>query len=171
MQGNDEESYLDIFFQMIDLIEDDIAEILADEKNQLNEHECLVICFNRLKLYCRQTGIKFSQMEDHYNAFEESNTKGSSLNFISELNLGNDRKVEDFCKVLEEVENCLTVFEQRCEKTGELFDEWNCVFIMYSCLKKYCDRTKTNYVDLMNDVSKLQDDIQINEDSNGSINH
>ena len=67
--------------------------------------------------------------------------------------------------MLEEIENTLAAFEKRCKKTDELFDEWNCVLIMYSCLKKFCDETKTNYEELMNDVSKIQSDIGKNGDA------
>ena len=64
-------------------------------------------------------------------------------------------EVEDFTGILGEIETSLAAFEQRCKKTKESFDEWNCVLIMYCYLRKYCDETKTNYAELMNDVLKL----------------
>lgn len=171
MPDNNEENNLDSFFKMIDSVEDDISEMLEGENSQLSGYECLVICFNYLRLYCGQIGIKFGQIEDHYNAFKESNREKNILNFNIEPSSGNGNEVEDLSRVLEEVENCLTVFEQRCKKTGESFDAWNCVFIMYSYLKKHCDETKTNYAELMSDVSRIQSDVQKNGDTNlGSVN-
>ena len=31
---------------------------------------------------------------------------------------------------------------------------------MYSCLKKYCDETRTNYAELMSDILKIQSDLE-----------
>ena len=53
--------------------------------------------------------------------------------------------IEAFDGMLEGVENTLAAFEKRCKKTAALFDEWHCVFIMYACLRKYCNKTKINY--------------------------
>ena len=69
-------------------------------------------------------------------------------------------QIEAFNGMLEGVENTLAAFEKRCKKTDELFDEWNCVFIMYACLRKYCDKTKVNYGELIDDVSKLQSNLE-----------
>ena len=66
--------------------------------------------------------------------------------------------------VLEEIEDSLAAFEKRCKKTEEIFDEWNCVFIMYSCLRKHCNETKTNYAELVSDVLKIQSDFKKNRD-------
>ena len=67
MPDNSEENKLDMFFKMIDFIEDDIAEILESQISELSDYECLIISFNHLRLYCGQVGIKFGQMEDHTN--------------------------------------------------------------------------------------------------------
>jgi hypothetical protein len=37
---------------------------------------------------------------------------------------------------------------------------------MHTCLRKYCDETKTNYPDLMRDVLKLQSDLEKDENLN-----
>ena len=145
---------------MIDFIEDDISEMLKDANNQVGGYECLVICFNSLHLYCGQVGIEFSQIENNYNAFKESKANGTLWNIDIGFNLANSNEVEQLIKVLEEIENSLEIFEKRCKKNEESFDEWNCVFIMYSCLKKYCDETKTNYAELMGDVLKIQSDFE-----------
>ena len=165
MLNDNGENNLDIFFKMIDSVEDNISAILEDKSNELGGYECLVICFNWLRFYCGQVGIKFSQIEDHYNAFKESKVDGTFWNFKTGLNPADD-EVEGFSRVLEEIENCLSVFEQRCNKTEELFDEWNCVFIMYSCLRKYGDEIKTNYTELMSDILKIESDCTKNGDTN-----
>jgi hypothetical protein len=58
------------------------------------------------------------------------------------------------------MENTLFLFEERCKKTEELFDEWNCVFIMFSCLRKYCDQVKFNYAEIIEDVLRLQSNLE-----------
>jgi len=156
----DEKNNLNNFFEMIDLVEDDIAQMLEEESNQLGRYECLVICFNSLKLYCWQVGIKFIQIEDHYHAFRESTIGDNFHDFNIDVNSFNGNEVGEFGRILEEIENTLAAFETRCNQTEESFDEWNCVFIMYSCLRKYCDETATNYLELMNDVKKIQSDFK-----------
>ena len=171
MSNNKEENNLDIFFEMIDSVEDDISKLLEDESNQLGGYECLVICFNYLKLYCGQVGIKFSQIEDNYNAFKENKMGDTFLSFDIDTNSASGNEIEEFRRILEEIENSLAVFEQRCKKTEELFDEWNCVFIMYSCIRKFCDETKTDYAKLMNEVSRIQDNLEKDVDAEpGNMN-
>ena len=87
----------------------------------------------------------------------------NSLGFDSSIDLNEYNEVEAFNKMLEGVENTLAAFEKRCKKTEELFDEWNCVFIMYTCLRKYCDKTKINYGELIHNVLKLQSDLEKEE--------
>ena len=165
MPNNSEENNLDSFFEMIDLIEDGISEMLEDETIELGGYECLVICFNYLKLYCGQVGIDFGQIEGYYNEFKENQADKAFLNFDTEFNLKNTNEVEACIQMLEEVENTLAAFEKRCKKTGELFDEWNCVLIMYTCLKGYCNETKTNYIELIDDVLKLQSNLEKDENA------
>ncbi len=69
----------------------------------------------------------------------------NSLGFDSNIDLKEHNEIEAFNGMLEGVENTLAAFEKRCKKTAELFDEWNCVFIMYACLRKYCNKTNINY--------------------------
>ena len=165
MPNDNEENNLDAFFEMIDSIEDDISEMLEDGSNELGGYECLVICFNYLKLYCGQVGIDFGQIENHYNEFKESQAGEAFWNFDIGFNSKKGDEVEACNRMLEEVENTLTAFEKRCEKTGESFDEWSCVFIMYTCLRKYCDEKKTNYGELINDALKLQSDLEKGENA------
>ena len=160
MQVNSEGKNLDAFFEMIDFIEDDISEMLESENSELSGYECLVISFNCLTLFCRQVEIDFSQIEDLFGESEKNQSGENSLDFDSSIDLKEDNEVELFNGMLEGLESTLTAFEKRCKETEELFDEWNCVFIMYACLRKYCDKTKVNYSALINDVSKLQSNLE-----------
>ena len=163
MQVNSEGNNLDAFFEMIDSIEDDISEMLESENSELSGYECLVISFNCLTLFCRQVEIDFSQIEDHFSESEKTQSGENSLGFGSNIDLKEHNEVEAFNGMLEGVENTLAAFEKRCKKTEELFDEWNCVFIMYTCLRKYCDKTKINYGELIHDVLNLQSNLEKEE--------
>jgi len=77
------------------------------------------------------------------------------LSFDSNIDLKEHNEIEAFNGMLEEVENTLAAFEKRRKKTEELFDEWNCIFIMYACLQKYVNKTKTNYREFIHDVLNL----------------
>ena len=163
MQVDNEGHNLSAFFKMIDLIEDDISEMLEDENSELSGYECLIISFNCLTLLCRQVEINFSQIEDHFSESEKTQSGDNSLDFDSSIDLKEYNEVEAFNEMLEGLENTLAAFEKRCKKTEELFDEWNCVFIMYTCLRKYCDKTKINYSELIHDVLNLQSNLEKEE--------
>ena len=163
MQVNSEGNNLDAFFEMIDLIEDDISEMLESGNSELSGYECLIISFNCLTLFCRQVEIDFSQIEDHFSESEKTQPGENSLGFDSSIDLKEYNEVEAFNEMLEGLENTLAAFEKRCKKTEELFDEWNCVFIMYACLRKYCNKTKINYSELIHDVLNLQSNLEKEE--------
>ena len=165
MQVNNEENNLDAFFEMIDLIEDDISEMLESESSELGGYECLIISFNCLTLFCRQVGIDFSQIEDHFGESEKIQSSENSLGFDDSIDLKEYNEVEAFNGVLEEIENTLAVFETRCKKTDELFDEWNCIFIMYTCLRKYCDQMGVSCDEIIEDVSNLQSNLEKDENT------
>jgi len=151
---------LDAFFEVIDSIEDDISEML-DKNRELGGYECLVISFNCLTLFCRQVGIDFSQFNDLHGESKKTSSYNENLkNFVSGFELEECSEVELFDIILEEVESALAAFEKRCKKTEELFDEWNCVFIMYAYLRTYCDKTKFNYDEVMDDVFDLQSNLE-----------
>ena len=84
----------------------------------------------------------------------------NSLGFDSSIDLKEHNEIEAFNGMLEGVENTLATLEKRCKKTEELFDEWNCIFIMYACLRKYCNKTKINYSELIHDVLNLQSNLE-----------
>ena len=111
-------------------------------------------------MFCRQVEIDFSQIEDHFSESKKTQSGENFLGFDSSVDLKEHNEVEAFNGMLEGIENTLASFEKRCKKTDELFDEWNCVFIMYTCLRKYCDKTKVNYGELIDDVSKLQSNLE-----------
>ena len=73
----------------------------------------------------------------------------NSLGFDSSIDLKEHNEIEAFNGMLEGVENTLAAFEKRCKKTEELFDE------MYSCPRKYCNKTKSNCRELIHDVLNL----------------
>ena len=160
MQSNNEENNLEAFFEMFDSIEDDISEMLEDENSELSGYECLLISFNCLTLFCRQVEINFGQIEDHYVESEKGEPYANFKGFDNGLNLKECNEVEAFSMVLEGIENTLAAFEKRCEKTEELFDEWNCVLIVYACLRKYCDQVKVNYGEIIGDVLNLQSNLR-----------
>jgi hypothetical protein len=160
MKNNNEQTNLDSFFEVIDSIEDDISEMLEDENSELSGYECLIISINCLTLFCQQIGIDFSQIEDHYSESEKSRSYENLKDFDNDSKLKEYNELEAFNIALDEMENTLFLFEERCKKTEELFDEWNCVFIMYSCLRKYCDQMKFNYAEIIEDVLRLQSNIE-----------
>ena len=162
MKKDSEENNLGAFFEMIDLIEDDISEILENENSKLNSYQCFVISFNCLTLFCQQVGIDFSQIEDHYNEFKKNPPDGILQSYDGASDVQRS-EVEEFNIVLEEIENTLAAFEKRCKKTEEMFDEWNCVFIMYACLRNHCDKVEVNYIELIEDVFKIQSELEKEE--------
>jgi hypothetical protein len=159
MEIESEDNNLDTFFEVIDSIESDISEMLEDENSELSGYECLVISINCLTLFCRQIGINFSQIEAHYGESERSRLYENLKDFDIGLNIKKYNEVEAFNIVLEEMETTLAAFEERCKKTEESFDEWNCVFIMYACLRKYCDKAELNFGEIIEDVLDFQSSI------------
>ena len=45
-------------------------------------------------------------------------------------------------------------------KSDEIFDEWHCVLIMHSFLRKYCDKLEIDYTLLQDDISALQSEME-----------
>ena len=151
------QSNLDAFFQMFDWVDEDISELNENEENEVGGYECLFIAFNNLRSYCRQIDLDFGQIEDQY--LESVNPGQSDENFwdhdpnstYSELD-----ELVGFGKLLEVIEKGFSRYEQFCEKSDEVFDEWHCVLIMYSFLRKYCDRIGMDYSLLQKEITALQ---------------
>ena len=85
---------------MIDSIEDYISEMFQGENYELGKYECLLISFNCLKLYCGQVGIKFDQIEDHYNEFKESKIDDAFWNFDAGSGYENVNEIEKFLQMM-----------------------------------------------------------------------
>ena len=155
-----DQSNLDIFFKMFDWVDEDISELNEDEENEVGSYECLFIAFNNLRNYCKQINLDFCQIEDQY--VESVDPKQSNEKFwdqdmdatYSELD-----ELAGFGKLLETVENAFSEYEKFCEKSDEIFDEWHCVLIMYSFLRKYCDKIGIDYSLLQKEIITIQDEM------------
>ena len=155
-----DQSNLDIFFQMFDWVDEDISELNEDEENEVGSYECLFIAFNNLHGYCKQINLDLYQIEDQY--LESVDPRQSNEKFwdqdmdatYSELD-----PLAGFGKLLETIENAFSEYEKFCEKSDEVFDEWHCVLIMYSFLRKYCDKTGIGFRLLQKEIMILQDEI------------
>jgi len=73
--------------------------------------------------------------------------------------LDENKEVVNFCKLLEQIDDSFSALEKRCEKSGEVFDEWSCVLIMYSYLRNYCVKEKVDFEKLQEEVSRLHSEM------------
>ena len=156
------EDRLDEFFEMFDAVEDDIAELISDENEEPPEiggYECLFIAFNNLRLYCENSGIRLKQIEDQYKEFKESHANEEFGEFATHEDLDENHEVVNFCKILEQIEDSFSALEKRSEKSGEVFDEWSCVLLMYSYLRNYCVKEKVDFEKLQEEVSRLHSEM------------
>ena len=157
---------LDYFFDMFDAIEEDISQLVSDENEEATKiggYECLFIAFSNLSLYCETSGIKLRQIEDQYQELKELPTNEEFGAFAVDQDLDENNEVINFCKLLEQIENSLSAFEQRCKNSEEVFDEWNGVLIMYSYLRNYCIKEKVDYEKLQQEISHLHSDMKKDE--------
>ena len=153
-------SNLEAFFQMFDWVDEDISELNEDEENEVGSYECLFIAFNNLRSYCKQINLDFYQIEDQY--LESVDPTQSNEKFwdqdmdatYSELDA-----LAGFGKLLETIEIAFLEYEKFCEKSDEVFDEWHCVLIMYSFLRKHCDKIGIDYSLLKKEIMTLQDEM------------
>ena len=156
------EGRLDEFFEMFDAVEDDIAELISDENEEPPEiggYECLFIAFSNLRLYCENSRIRLKQIEDQYKELKESQIDEESGTLAVHEDLDENNEVVNFCKLLEQIEDSFSALEKRCEKSGEVFDEWACVLIMYSYLRNYCVKEKVDFEKLQEEVSRLHSEM------------
>lgn len=168
MTQNEDQTQLDNFFDMFDAVEDDISHMLSDENEQattIGGYECLFIAFSNLRLYCESSGVRLSQIEEQYQALKESPVNEDVNSFVVPEDLDENNEVVSFCKLLEQVENSLSALEQRSEKSGEVFDEWACVFVMYSYLRSYCLKKEVDLEKLQKEISNLHSEMQKDENS------
>ena len=157
----EEQSNLDAFFRMFDWVDEDISELNSDEENDVSGYECLFIAFNNLRSYCNQIDLDFNQIEDQYLA--SINPDQSDETFWEQdldATYSEMDELASFGKLLETIEKAFSEYEKFCEKSGESFDEWHCVLIMHSFLRKYCDKLEIDYTLLQDDISILQSEME-----------
>ena len=160
------EKGLEEFFIMFDAIEDDIDELISDENKEpieIGGYECLFIAFSNLRLFCNNAGINLEQIEDQFKALKESSAENKEDMFMVQKDLNANDEIISFCKLMEQIEDSFSAFEDRHEKSGEVFDAWTCVFIMYSYLKNYCEKEGVNSDHLMEDIKNLHAEMENNE--------
>jgi hypothetical protein len=157
----EEQSNLDAFFEMFDWVDEDISELNKDEEIEVSGYECLFIAFNNLRSYCKQIDLDFSQINDQYLA--SINPDQSDETFWDQdldATYSEMDELAGFGKLLETIEKGFSEYEKFCEKSDEVFDEWHCVLIMHSFLRKYCDKIEIDYALLQDDISTLQSEME-----------
>ena len=157
----EEQSNLDAFFQMFDWVDEDVSEFNSDEENEVSGYECLFIAYNNLRSYCKQIDLDFSQIEDQYQA--SINPDQSDETFWEQdldTTYSEMDELAGFGKLLETIEKGFSEYEKFCDKSDEIFDEWHCVLIMHSFLRKYCDKLEIDYAQLQEDISSLQSEME-----------
>lgn len=168
MDKNESESItrLDYFFDMFDAVEEDISQLVSEENDDvklIGGYECLFIAFSNLSLYCENSGINLRQIEDQYQELKESPTDEKPSAFLVDQDLDENNEIVNFCKLLEQIENSLSDFEQRCKNSAEVFDEWNGVLIMYSYLRSYCIKERVDFKKLQREISHLHSEMKKDE--------
>ena len=156
MTNNEKAARLDDFFDMFDSVEDDIAELVSDENEnplEIGGYECLIIAFSNLRFYCKGAGISLTQIEEQYKEVQLSQSKESAP--TNTENMDESNEIINFCKVLEQIEDNFSALEKRSEKSGEGFDEWACLLIMYSHLRNHCNKEKIDFTMLQEEISRL----------------
>jgi hypothetical protein len=168
MTDNEKEARLDNFFAMFDSVEDDIADLISDENEiplEIGGYECLLIAFSNLSLYCESSGILLKQIEDQYKELKKSQTQENFGAFATYEALDENNEIVNFCKILERIEDSFSALEKRSEKSGEAFDEWACVLIMYSYLRNYCEKESVDFEMLQEEISRLHKEMENDKNS------
>jgi hypothetical protein len=159
--SSEEQSNLDAFFEMFDWVDEDISELNSNEETEVAGYECLFIAFNNLRSYCIQIDLDFSKIEDQYQA--SINPDQSDETFWEQdldATYSEMDELAGFGKLLETIEKGFLEYEKFCDKSDEIFDEWHCVLIMHSFLRKYCDKLEIDYALLQDDISSLQSEME-----------
>ena len=154
-------SNLDAFFEMFDWVDEDISELNEQDENQVGGYECLFIAFNNLTSYCKQIDLDFSQIEDQYLASVNPEQSDETFwDYDLDSTYSEMDELAGFCKLFETIEKAFSEYEKFCEKSDEIFDEWHCVLIMHSFLRKYCDKIQIDYTLLQKEISALQSEME-----------
>ena len=165
---SDNESRLDDFFNMFDTVEDDIADLLSDENEkplEIGGYECLIIAFSNMSIYCENAGILLKQIEDQYKELKESQGKEGLDAFATHENLDENNEIVNFCKILERIEDSFSALEKRSQKSGENFDEWACLLIMYSYLRNFCEKEEVDFDMLQKEISRIHSEMDKDKNS------
>ena len=165
MSSNDSlpggKSNLDAFFEMFDWVDEDISELNEQDENQVGGYECLFIAFNNLTSYCKQIDLDFSQIEDQYLASVNPDQSDETFwDYDLDSTYSEMDELAGFGKLFETIEKAFSEYEKFCEKSDEIFDEWHCVLIMYSFLRKYCEKLQIDYGLLQKEISSLQSEME-----------
>ena len=164
----DKEARLDNFFDMFDSVEDDIADLVSDENEkplEIGGYECLIIAFSNLSIYCENAGLPLKQIEDQYNELKKAQSTENFGAFATYDERDENNEIVSFCKVLERIEDSFSDLEKRSEKSGESFDEWTCVLIMYSYLRTYCAKEEVDFKMLQEEISRIHEEMEKDENS------
>ena len=158
----EEKSNLDAFFEMFDWVDEDISEQNEKDEAQMGAYECLFIAFNNLRSYCKQIGLNFSQIEDQYLASVNPDQSYKTFwDYDQDATYSDLDELAGFYKLLETIEKAFSEYEKFCEKSEEVFDEWHCVLLMYSFMRKYCDNIQIDYALLQKEISALQSEMEL----------
>lgn len=158
----EEKSNLDAFFEMFDWVDEDISEQNEKDEAQMGGYECLFIAFNNLRSYCKQIGLNFSQIEDQYLASVNPDQSYKTFwDYDQDATYSDLDELAGFYKLLETIEKAFSEYEKFCEKSDEVFDEWHCVLLMYSFMRKYCDNIQIDYALLQKEISALQSEMEL----------
>ena len=123
----------------------------------------MFIAFSNLSLYCESSGINLEQIEDQYQELKELPANEDFGAFEVDQDLDENNEVINFCKLLEQIENSLSAFEQRCKNSEEVFDEWNSVLIMYLYFRNYCIKEQVDFKRLQKEISHLHSNMKKDE--------
>ena len=160
--SSEEKSNLDAFFEMFDWVDEDISELNEKDGDKVGGYECLFIAFNNLRSYCRQIDLDFGRIEDQYLAsLNPDQTDKTFWNYDQDATYSEIDELAGFSKLLETIEKSFSDYEKFCEKSDEIFDEWHCVLIMYSFMRKYCDSLQIDYTLLQKEISVLQSEMEL----------
>ncbi|MBT3923814.1 MAG: hypothetical protein HOF21_14700 [Nitrospina sp.] len=165
---SDNQARLDGFFDMFDSVEDDIADLISDENEkplEIGGYECLIIAFSNMSIYCENVGIPLKQIEGQYEELKKSQTGEDFGAFTVYEALDENNEIVNFCKILERIEDSFSALEKRSEKSGENFDEWTCILIMYSYLRNYCEKEEVDFEMLQKEISRIHSEMDKDESS------
>ncbi len=162
---SEDQTRLEEFFKMLDAVEDDIDELISDENEEpleIGGYECLLITFSNLRLYCHSSEIPLKQIDDQYQELKESQANSEIGKFQPQEDLNKHDEVVNFCKLLEQIEESFSALEKRHETSGEVFDEWTCVLIMYTHLRNYCEKEGVDFVKIQEEITQLHSEMEKN---------